>query len=310
MVVLGRSEFSRCVLDREYKGGILSGEMRDFLFVHKRKEHNMSKIRIFSAAVIIGLIAGCYRPQVDDAHLIISPADTKLMETQGYLAPQAGEADAVERLAAARDAYLTALQELTGYYRSTGNATKLRWAENELKSVMQTAQYRYLMPGEWVSGQLAPTSQIPEADALYKDAMKLYQEAGGHFVVIDNDKFRESLRLFNKVISDYPSSDKIDYAAYRAGRIYEHFKDYELAAVFYQRCFQWNEKTPFPARFRAAYIMDNRLKMRSEALNLYRLAIQKESRYENNSEYAKLRIAQLTVSKSADSGPEPVLDKD
>ena len=270
----------------------------------------MFKIKVLSAAVVIGLIAGCYKPKVDDAHLLISPDNAQLMETQGYLAPQAGEADAVERLASARDAYLTALRELAGYYRGTGNATKVRWAENELKGQMQAAQYRYLMPGEWVGGQLHANNAIPAADSLYKDAMKLYQEAGGYFVVLDNDKFRESLRLFNKVISDYPTSDKIDDAAYRAGRIYEHFKDYELAAVFYQRCFQWNEKTTFPARFRAAYVMDNRLKMRTEALNLYRLSVQKESRYENNMDYAKIRIAQLTEAKPVEGGPEPVLDKD
>ena len=108
----------------------------------------------------------------------------------------------------------------------------------------------------------------------------------------------KTLRGCNKVITDYPTSDKIDDAAYRAGQIYEHFKDYQIAAVYYQRTFQWDDNTPYPARFKAAYVLDKHLHMRKEALAVYRLAVLRESRYEGNTEYARKRILQITESEA------------
>jgi tetratricopeptide (TPR) repeat protein len=122
----------------------------------------------------------------------------------------------------------------------------------------------------------------------------LYRQAGGLLVVFNDAKLRQALGVFNEVIQKYPSSDKIDDAAYHAGLIYEHLKDYELAAVYFQRTFQWNEATPYPARFRAAQVMDQKLRMRKEALALYKLAVEKESRYVENTEYAQIRIKALS----------------
>jgi tetratricopeptide (TPR) repeat protein len=133
------------------------------------------------------------------------------------------------------------------------------------------------------------------AESLYKEAMRFYREAGGYFIITNNAKLRQSLQLFNQLMNEYPNSTRIDEAAYRAGLIYEHFKDYELAAVMYQRCFQWNDKTSFPARYRAAVLLDQKLKMRKEALTMYKLAVQSESRYEDNAKYAQQRIYELSL---------------
>jgi len=114
-------------------------------------------------------------------------------------------------------------------------------------------------------------------------------------VVVSEAKLRQALGLYNDLIQQYPTSDKIDDAAYRAAQIYEHLTNYELAAIYYQRTFQWNEATPYPARFNAARIMDLKLRMRAEALTLYRLAVEKESRYVENTEQANLRIQALSV---------------
>lgn len=249
---------------------------------------------VVSAVVVIGVFGGCANPKVDDAHLLLTEQEQQTT-TKGVLAPDAGEVDVVEQMAATRSAYQTALEELIAYYNSVGNEAKRRWATNELKTLKQMAQYRYLMPGEWVTQNMSATVKVEGAEELYKKALGLYIDAGGYFIITSEAKLRQSLQLFNQLIGEYPNSTRIDEAAYRAGQIYEHFKDYELAAVMYQRCFQWNDKTSFPARYRAAYVLDQKLKMRKEALAIYKLSVQKESRYEDNTKYAQSRIYELSI---------------
>jgi tetratricopeptide (TPR) repeat protein len=244
-------------------------------------------------ALTVTVFTGCYNPKVDDAHLILTPEEQQVAE-KGVLTPGAGEVDVVEQVAATRSSYQTALEELIAYYQSTGNSAKGRWAENELKTLKQTVQYRYLSPGEYVTQDMKAVDKVEGAEEVYKQAQKYYFESGAYFIITNEAKLRQSLQLFNQLMKEYPNSTRIDEAAYKAGRIYEHFKDYELAAVMYQRCFQWNENTSFPARFRAAYILDQRLKMRKDALALYKLAVQKEARYEDNTEYARRRIMELS----------------
>ena len=265
-------------------------------------------LRYLQIAAVTALLfwAGCQGPQVTDSHLMVNPEQVEFAEQVGFLMPQAAEADYVEHLASTRDAYRQALLNLIAYYESVGNATKLHWARTELATYEQMAHYKYIMPGELLPERLYATDSIPEADAMYDEAMSLYRQSGGLIIIANTAKLRQSLGLFNRLITDYPSSDKIDDAAYRAARIYEFFKDYQLAAVYYQRTFQWNEATRFPARFRAAYIMDTKLKMKSEALTLYRMAVEKESAYESNTEYAKRRIAKLIEPKAIDEAVEPI----
>jgi tetratricopeptide (TPR) repeat protein len=249
---------------------------------------------VVSVVVVMGIIGGCSSPKVDDAHLLLTEQDQQSIAMSAP-APDAGEVDVVEQVAATRSAYQAALEELIAYYNSVGNEAKRRWATNELTTLKQMAQYRYLVPGEWVTQDMSATVTVEGAEELYKSAIGLYREAGGYFIITNNAKLRQSLQLFNQLMTEYPNSTRIDEAAYRAGQIYEHFKDYELAAVMYQRCFQWNDKTSFPARYRAAAVMDRRLKMRKEALAMYKLAVQREARYEDNTKDAKSRIYELSI---------------
>ncbi len=266
-------------------------------------------------AIILGGLAltGCENPQKTDAHLISAPEAIEAEAVDVYLAAGSGEADYVENLAAQRAAYRAALGGLRDYYRSVGNAAKGQWADTELKTFDQMVHYRYIQPGEWVPENLTAMNSIEDADVMYREAMKLYREAGGLFIITSKPKLRESLNKFNEVIQKFPSSDKIDDSAYRAGRIYEYLKNYELAAVYYQRTFQWNEVTPYPARYRAARVMDSKLRMRKEALVLYQLAVEKESRYVENTEHANLRIKALSTPTPDEIIPEdeePVEDEE
>jgi len=246
------------------------------------------------AAVLILPILGCEEAAKDDPRFRVNPAELARAKEQGFGVPDASEVDLVETLAASRQQYYANLQALHRYYAAKGFAIKKSWAEKELAAFGQIPQYQYLMPAESALANRRATDSIEDADILYNEAMDLYRQAGALLVLTDKQKLRMALNKFNELIATYPSSDKIDDAAYRAGRIYEYFGDYEIAVVYYQRAFQWNEVTPYPARFRAAYLMDQKLHDRTAALALYRLSIQVESRYEDNVEYAQERILELT----------------
>jgi len=251
----------------------------------------MSKINFVVVALLpMVFIAGCIDITKDGPRFQVDPAAAD----EGFVMPGAAQIDLVEKMAAHRSAYRAALRELEDYYASSGDATKLRWAQKELDSLVQ---YRYLMPAETARADLAATDSIEQADVLFEEALQIYMKARRLVVISDKAEMRVALRKFNELIAAYPSSDKIDDAAYRAGQVHEYFKDYEIAAVYYQRAVQWDENTPYPARFKAAYVLDKFLHMRKEAMTFYRLACQKEARFPGNIEYAKKRISEMTKSE-------------
>jgi len=107
---------------------------------------------------------------------------------------------------------------------------------------------------------------------------------------------RLALRRYNQLIRKHPSSDRIDDAAYRAGRICEHFKDYTIAILYYQRAYQWDPKTAYPARYRRACILDEHMHRRAEALKLYQESLKKEKLSKKRKEFIEERIIELTKS--------------
>ena len=261
----------------------------------------IATVFVFSIFVFSIFVSGCTDSQLrNDSRFKASPEDAELVTT-GFMMPDAAEVDLVEKMALERSEYRASLRDLIEYYRRNGAAGKLAWAQREYGALVL---YRYLMPGEASGSGLMATDSIEEADVLFAEAEKYFFEAGGPLVVIDEAKLRVALSKYNELIEKYPTSDKVDNSAYRAGRIYEHFKDYEIAAIHYQRVYQWNEFTQYPARFRAAYVMDRRLHMRKEALAAYQLAIEKESRYEENVKYAKKRILKMNTGQDIDEAVE------
>jgi len=252
------------------------------------------------ALILLGMMVfvGCVGVK-DDPRFRADPAEVSAVISDGFFVPDATAIDIIEQIAVNRSAYRAGLERLLEYYNAGGDGLRGGWADRELKALLLVPQYRYVMPAESAAMGLRATDTIAEADELYAEAMKFYNEAGGLLIILNDDKLRMALGKFNDIIARYPSSDKIDESAYRAGKIYEHFGDYEIAAVYYQRAFQWDEQTAFPARYKAAYILDQRLHMRKEALVLYQLACEKESMYTNNVEFAKQRILRMTAEEKA-----------
>ncbi len=250
----------------------------------------MSKYAIITLAILGIMFAGCEKKLKDGAIYQLDPQKEKLATEVGFAVPDPTEVDLVEYMARHRAGYREGLKKLYDYYTQVGYASQRQWAKRELESL--DLHYKYLMPAEMAPAELVAADKIAAADELYEQGMELFEDAGGLMVITDEEKLKSSLRMFNEIITEYPTSDKIDDAAFRAGQIFEYFDDYEVAAVYYQRAYQWDDMTDYPARYRAARMMD-KLRLRKEALTLYRLVLEKESRYKSNAAYAQRRIDQL-----------------
>jgi len=248
--------------------------------------------------VLLNVLVGCGGADKGRGQLI--PTSVKKFGYTGEVkVGQKEEIDAVEQMAINRKAYRQGLKSLIDHYTRVGNNMKLQWAEKELAALNAMPQYKYIIEAEVAGPNLKATTAIPEADELYREAMRLEKKGKRLIVIKNNDLLRLALDEYNELIKKHPSSDKIDDAAYRAGGIYESFKDYTIALIYYNRAYQWNDETPYPARFKEAYILDQRLHRRAEALELYQeaLAVRKEGEHTEWKLWTEERIKELTENK-------------
>ncbi len=255
--------------------------------------------RIVLSGVIIVLLSvslGCQQADSGRGRLISDRGTTAIGTVGSINLLQAGETDIVEQIAINRRAYQQGLELLIRYYTKTGNNMKLKWANKELMSLDSIPQYKYIIEAEILESNLRASTSIPEADDLFNNARKLEKEARVLLIGKNHDKLREALDKYDRLIRSYPTSDKIDDAAFNAGVIYEDFRDYSIALLYFKRAFQWDPETPHPARFRSARILDKRLHRNAEALELYREALNTEGKYGKRriwKEYAEERIRAL-----------------
>ncbi len=226
-----------------------------------------------------------------------------VVETEPINIGDATEVDLVESLARHRAEYRNHLIALRSYYLQHGYTTKARWAERELEDLRLVSTYAYLIPAAIPGPELKPVESIPEAEQLYQEGMKCFKQ--GRFLPFINDKkkLKEALLKFNTLIEKYPTSDKIDDAAYHAGYIYkEYFQEDRKAVQYFQRAWEWDPNTRWPARFEAAVLYDYRLHDRDRALELYQEVLEKETFNSSNVKWAAARIRVLT---GEDESPPP-----
>ncbi|MHC4111047.1 MAG: tetratricopeptide repeat protein [Planctomycetota bacterium] len=238
--------------------------------------------------VLLNVLVGC--TSVDSGKSQVAPAHHASAPVISIT--DADETVLIEQMALNRQAYRQGLELLVKYYTKVGNNMKLQWAQKELTGLDSVIQYNYIVEAETKASLKADTS-ISGADALYDEALQIEKKAATLFLK-DKQMLRLALTKYNQLIEKHGSSDKIDDAAYRAAGIYEHFKDYTLAVMYYKRVYQWDRYTVHPAKYRAAKILDKRLHERTEALELYRQVIGDEAVPMNYREYAERRIKELT----------------
>ena len=207
----------------------------------------------------------------------------------------ASDIEKVERVLAARREYQLSLESLRAQYISTGDIERARWAEDELLQFHRINKQAFRMELDVPPPTLQASYNIPEANELYKQAMT-YKNKGWGTDYLDNQRRAEL--LFQKMLSDHPQSDKIGEAAYQLGDIYESkaYKQYDRAAHYFERCFQWNPKTQNDARLRAAHLYERSVGERSHAIDIYRDIVNHETDPERIAE-AQKRLAELSAGK-------------
>jgi len=258
----------------------------------------MARLFLATAALVfLSAAAGCQGPDAGNAQLLPSMAGTAFDVRPTPDISNAGEADLVEEVAISRNAYRQGLRKLAAFYSQSGDNMKLTWAKRELAALESMPKYDYLIEASLAGPDLKASASIPQADSLYIEALNIEKTAGSLAFLKDKNLLRIALGKYNELIRKHPSSDKIDDAAYRAAAIYEYFKDYSIAALYYQRAYQWDPLTPYPARFKEAYILDNYLHRRAEAVEAYQRAlsaVKSASEHRQWAEYARKRLAVLT----------------
>lgn len=189
--------------------------------------------------------------------------------------PTRGDLEMVERLLAARKEYQNTLEALRAHYIGSGDVERGRWAEEELVQYHRINKYPFRLELVVPPPTLQGNYNIPEANELYRQAMK-YKDHGYGQDAVDNQHRAEL--LLQQLLTNYPQSNRISDSAYQLGDIYENkpFRQYDHAAVYFERCFQWNPKTHFDARLRAARLYERYQSERGHALEIYREIISHE----------------------------------
>jgi len=259
--------------------------------------------------VLLTVFVGCQDSNRGRSQIIPSSPGQTVAAAAIVDISDTSEADLVENMAVNRQAYRQSLQMLESYYARVGNNMKLQWVRRELESFDTMTKYNYITGPERMPSGSKPVASIPEADSLYREAEEFEKQAGllpllDLPILKDENSLRLALTRYNQLIKRHPSSDKIDDAAYKAGVIYEYFKDYSIALLYFQSAYEWDPDGVYPARFRAARILDKNLYRKDEALQLYQQAIKTEGRYDRYREwreFAERRIRELQKLEEGES---------
>ncbi len=201
----------------------------------------------------------------------LAPAAAPAEKTGGDKKPATPTSDIqlVEQLLSCRSKYRETLEKLRLHYLKVGDTERARWAEEELVQYHRISKQAFRLDLDAPPPTLQAAQNIPEANELYRQAMQ-YKDHGWGNDYIDNQRRAEL--LLQQLLTNYPQSDKIGDAAYQLGDIYESrvYKQYRRAALYFERCLQWNRTTQLDARLRAARIYDRNLLDRNRAIELYR----------------------------------------
>lgn len=224
-----------------------------------------------------------------------SSTSTSTPPTKGASVEHAGEVEMIESVLKARKDYWTSLDKLRQHYISVNEIEKAKWVEDELRSYHRMMKYSYRLDVKDVPPPtLQPKQNITEANNLFRRAIEYKSKGGEGDVFIDNQRRAEI--LLQAILEKHPESDKISEAAYHLGDIYENYRprpQYERAAAYYERSFQWNKASATDARLRTARIYDHDLKMLDKAKEAYRAVMNHDTNPTRVAE-AEKRLTELS----------------
>jgi tetratricopeptide (TPR) repeat protein len=202
------------------------------------------------------------------------------------------DAELVERVIASRKEYQKALIAVYEHYRSAGDRERAKWAEEEIRAFHLSPKPSYRIDILDVPPpNLEAKVNVKEANELFKLGMD-YKGRGLGTEYVLNQKRAEI--VLQEILQKYPNCDKIADVAYQLGELYEGraFKEYERAAAYFERSYQWRKGSITDARLRAARLYDKQNE-RTKAIDLYREVIAHDTDKERIKE-AERRLAELT----------------
>ncbi|MBN2712709.1 MAG: protein kinase, partial [Planctomycetes bacterium] len=137
-----------------------------------------------------------------------------------------------------------------------------------VKTAPQPQPVKHTKAVEWRS--------IAEANQLYEEAETKRKNLNPFKKV---DSYKEAMVLYQKVIDNYPESDKVLISHYQLGNIYEsiYFGEHEKAIKEYASVLKYDPKTELNVRWRIAVLYENRLLDRKNALKWYEIASKGEA---------------------------------
>ena len=205
----------------------------------------------------------------------------------------------VEYAVSARNNYIDAVEKLAAVYEHQQQAFKAGLVRNMQQRLDPVRTYMYFLEAEIPPAEMKPETVVPEADAMFKEALSLHRQGKGLLPgLTDYNKQRQALMKFLKLVHKHPRSTKIALAAYYIAEIYkEYFNENVRAVHWYERAWQWDPNVPEPARFQAATVYDIRLHNFTRAVECYRQALQHDPERWGNDATAQKRIEELTGQK-------------
>jgi TolA-binding protein len=232
----------------------------------------------------------------------VAQAPDKPTKEKSSLPPEGGtsttksDVDLVERAIAARKEYEDSIKALYEHYAKVGDKARMQWAEQELLAHHLVWKPSYNLDVKDVPPPgLEAKINVREANELYRGAMEYKGKGFGDEFVLNQRRAEVFLR---EILEKYPNSDKIADVAYQLGEIYEGrgYRQYDRAAKYFERSFQWVKGSRTDARFRAAVLYDRYLNNRTKAIELYRLEIAHDTDSDRIRQ-AERRLAELTGGK-------------
>ena len=223
-------------------------------------------------------------------------------DTPPKAAPAKGggtDAELVEKVIAARRDYQQSLIALYDHYAKTGDRERAKWVEDELKAYHLAWKPSYRLDILDVpAANLEAKTNIKEANDLFKMAMDYKNKGSGTEYILNQ---RRAEVLLQDILHKHPTSDKIADVAYELGDLYESraYKQYDRAAAYFERAFQYRKGSRTDSRLRAARLYDRNLNERTKAIELYREVISHDTEPTRIKE-AEKRLAELTSVRKKD----------
>ena len=203
-----------------------------------------------------------------------------------------GESDIVEDLLEHRDNYRQSLESLVEVLSAAKEVSRWRDARRELKDLISVNKYLYLRDADTPTADLRATDKISHADQRYAQLLDLKKDS--RILAVNRHKTQLALEGLRQLICDYPSSDKIDDAAFQIAELCaDNLKDYQRALRWYECVLAWDPQTQLPVNYRMALIYDKYALNRLAALNYYQRSLQEFPRGSSQRDDIAKRIDQL-----------------